>query len=171
MSGPAIRMASPEDSAQLAALHAQCFDEAWDEASFAAFVRDSFTFALVAEDARAFIVVRVAADESEILTLGTHPDSRRRGLARALIEKWPSTDRRSPATLELRLCTLPPAHRTDAFTQVEILDTMRAGHGTTSANSVLAPEIRPCYRIDLTQITGHSKDQPDINPMCTSASH
>jgi ribosomal-protein-alanine N-acetyltransferase len=79
-------MAAPDDAAELAALHAQCFDEAWDEASFAAFLRDSFTFALIAGEVRAFIVVRVAADEGEILTLGTRSDSRRMGLARALIE-------------------------------------------------------------------------------------
>lgn len=79
-------MALPEDAARLAALHAQCFDEAWDAASFIAFIRDSFTFALIAGDARAFIVVRVAADESEVLTLGTHPQSRRSGFARSLVD-------------------------------------------------------------------------------------
>ena len=82
----AIRMATPKDAARLAELHAQCFDEAWDEAAFAAFLRDSFTFALIAGDARAFMVVRVAADESEILTLGTRPNSRRLSLARALLK-------------------------------------------------------------------------------------
>ena len=81
-----VRMAKPGDAARLAELHAQCFDEAWDEAAFTAFLRDSFTFALIGEEARAFIVVRVAADESEILTLGTRPDTRRLGLARALVE-------------------------------------------------------------------------------------
>ena len=79
-------MARPDDAARLAELHAQCFDEAWDEAAFTAFLRDSFTFALVAEEARAFIVIRVAADESEILSLGTRPDARRSGFARALVE-------------------------------------------------------------------------------------
>lgn len=80
-----VRMATPEDAARLAKLHEQCFDEAWDEAAFVAFLRDSFTFALIADE-RAFIVVRVAADESEILTLGTRPDARRSGLACALVE-------------------------------------------------------------------------------------
>jgi ribosomal-protein-alanine N-acetyltransferase len=79
-------LAKPDDAARLAELHAQCFDEAWDEAAFTAFLRDSFTFALIAGEALAFIVVRVAADESEILSLGTRPDSRRSGFARALVE-------------------------------------------------------------------------------------
>jgi len=86
MNAIAIRAASPSDAALLSALHAQCFDEAWDEPAFAAFLRDSFTFALIAGDGRAFILIRGAADESEILTLCTRPDSRRVGLARALVE-------------------------------------------------------------------------------------
>jgi ribosomal-protein-alanine N-acetyltransferase len=81
----AVRTATPGDASRLADLHTQCFDDAWDEPAFVAFLRDSFTFALIAEE-RAFIVVRVAADESEILTLGTRPDARRSGLARALVE-------------------------------------------------------------------------------------
>jgi ribosomal-protein-alanine N-acetyltransferase len=81
----AVRMATSGDAARFAELHAECFDEAWGESAFAAFLRDSFTFALIADEC-AFIVVRVAADESEILTLGTRPDSRRSGLARALVE-------------------------------------------------------------------------------------
>ena len=81
----AVRTATPDDASRLADLHAHCFDDAWDEAAFMAFLRDSFTFALIADE-HAFIVVRVAADESEILTLGTRPDSRRFGLARTLVE-------------------------------------------------------------------------------------
>lgn len=90
-------MATPDDAARLAQLHAQCFDEAWDEGAFTALLRDSFTFALIADAARAFIIVRVAADESEILSLGTRPDSRRLGLARALIEAAGAEARRRGA--------------------------------------------------------------------------
>jgi ribosomal-protein-alanine N-acetyltransferase len=82
----AIRMAALEDAARLAEIHAQCFEDVWDDTSFTVFLRDSFTFALIAGEARAFIVDRVAADESEILTLCTRPDSRRLGLAYALVE-------------------------------------------------------------------------------------
>ena len=81
----AIRAASLADAALLARLHAQCFDEPWDEPAFAAFLRDPYSFALIACDEHAFILVRAAADECEILSLGTRPDVRRSGLARALI--------------------------------------------------------------------------------------
>jgi len=85
MSTIATRRASPDDAALLAHLHAECFDEAWDETAFDAFLRDPYTFALIADGGDAFILVRVAADESEILSLGTRPDVRRRGHARALV--------------------------------------------------------------------------------------
>ncbi len=85
MSTIAILTASPDDAALLARLHAECFDEAWDEAAFDAFLRDPSTFALIVGEGDAFILVRVAADESEILSLGTRLDLRRRGRARALV--------------------------------------------------------------------------------------
>ena len=85
MSTIIIRTATPDDAALLARLHAECFDDSWDKAAFDAFLRDPQTFALIAAEGDAFILVRVAADESEILSLGTRPDVRRRGAARALV--------------------------------------------------------------------------------------
>jgi ribosomal-protein-alanine N-acetyltransferase len=92
-----VRTATPDDARRLATLHAQCFDDAWDEPAFAAFLRDSFTFALIANES-AFIVVRVAADECEILTLGTRPEGRRSGLASALVETASEDAHRRGAT-------------------------------------------------------------------------
>jgi len=89
MTAVAIRAASPSDAALLAQLHAQCFERAWDERAFSAFLDDKVTFALlagVAGDEQAFILLRAVADESEILSLGTHPHARRGGLARALVD-------------------------------------------------------------------------------------
>ena len=85
MSTIVTRPASPDDPALLARLHAECFDDAWDEAAFDAFLRDPQTFALIAGEDDAFILVRVAADESEILSLGTRADVRRTGFARSLV--------------------------------------------------------------------------------------
>jgi ribosomal-protein-alanine N-acetyltransferase len=86
MTAIAIRTAAPSDAALLARLHAECFDEPWDEAAFAAFLRDPRTFALIAREEHAFILVRTAADEGEIITLCTRPDRRRSGLARMLLK-------------------------------------------------------------------------------------
>jgi ribosomal-protein-alanine N-acetyltransferase len=86
MTAIAIRMALRGDAMLLAQLHAQCFDEAWDERAFSALLDNDVTFALVAGDEQAFVLVRAVADESEILSLGTHPRARRGGLARALVE-------------------------------------------------------------------------------------
>jgi [ribosomal protein S18]-alanine N-acetyltransferase len=88
MKAIATRRALVEDAALLARLHAQCFDEAWDEAAFSTFLRDPLTFALVVEgirETRAFILVRVVVDECEILSLGTLPHARRSGYARTLV--------------------------------------------------------------------------------------
>jgi [ribosomal protein S18]-alanine N-acetyltransferase len=88
MTVPPIRAALPGDATMLARLHAQCFEQAWDERAFSAFLSDAVTFALLAGaqgQEQAFIVVRAVAGESEILSLGTQTVSRRSGLARALV--------------------------------------------------------------------------------------
>ena len=74
--------------AAMARLHAAAFPRArpWSEAEFAALLAQPGCFA--AGDERAFALVRVIADEAELLTIATHPDHRRRGLARALMAAW-----------------------------------------------------------------------------------
>jgi ribosomal-protein-alanine N-acetyltransferase len=71
----------------LAAIHAGAYppDEAWPAAAFAAQLRLPGTFGLI-DLAGGLILARVAADEAEILTLAVHPDARRRGIARMLLE-------------------------------------------------------------------------------------
>lgn len=84
-----IRCADPSDAPRLASLHARCFTQAWDAGSFARLLRDGPTTMLLAAAAEdvpsGFTAFRVAADESEILTLGVLPESRRRGMAEALL--------------------------------------------------------------------------------------
>lgn len=73
---------------QLAATHAAAFDSErpWRAEEFAGFLAQPFCF--VTGDARAFALVRVLADEAELLTLATHPDHRRQGLAAAVMNGW-----------------------------------------------------------------------------------
>ena len=71
---------TPED---MAATHAASgiAPRAWSAAEFASLLADSAVCAT--GDTRAFALGRVTLDEGEVLTVATHPDHRRPGLARA----------------------------------------------------------------------------------------
>jgi len=68
----------------LAAIHAEAFETPWDTASLAALLASPGVFAL--EEADGFILIRVVADEAEILTLAVRPSARRSGLGARLVE-------------------------------------------------------------------------------------
>jgi len=76
-------------AAELAGLHGQCFDQVWDAATFRRLMDHPGTFALItradAATAAGFALVRVVAEESELLTLGVAPPWRRQGLAALLL--------------------------------------------------------------------------------------
>jgi ribosomal-protein-alanine N-acetyltransferase len=84
-----VRAANHDDLALLAAVHSASFDEAWNAQAFEALLNSPGTFALLAgtisNDWQSFALARVAAAEAEILSLGTAPSARRKGLARALV--------------------------------------------------------------------------------------
>lgn len=73
---------------RLAATHAAAFTQSrpWSAAEFAALLEDRFCFAI--GDARCFALVRVVAGEAELLSLATHPDHQRQGLARHVMTLW-----------------------------------------------------------------------------------
>ena len=68
----------------LAALHAEAFDTPWDAASLTALLDSPGVFAVEQPDG--FILIRVVADEAEILTLAVRPAARRSGLGGRLVE-------------------------------------------------------------------------------------
>ena len=72
------------DPAALAAIHAEAFDAPWDAASLTALLASPGVFAV--EEADGFILIRVVADEAEILTLAVRPEARRSGLGARLVE-------------------------------------------------------------------------------------
>ena len=88
----------PVDAAsvtRLARLHAAAFDEPWDAASIAGILAMPGAFGFLAEpecganihdEIAGFILVRVAADEAEIMTVAVAASHRRRGLGRLLVE-------------------------------------------------------------------------------------
>jgi len=73
---------------QMAATHAAAFTQSrpWRAGEFADLLSLSGSFAC--GDARCFALVRVIADEAELLTIATDPAHRRQGLARACMDRW-----------------------------------------------------------------------------------
>jgi ribosomal-protein-alanine N-acetyltransferase len=83
-----IANASAADAPLLASLHSRCFAQAWDAMAFAELLQLENVFASTVhqgETAAGFILIRVAADEAEILMVGVLPKYRRHGLARELL--------------------------------------------------------------------------------------
>ena len=79
----------PDDARQLATLHAQCFDDAWDAAAIRGLLEDSKVLALGVESVGAivaFLIAQTVAGETDILTVATDPAERRKGLASQLID-------------------------------------------------------------------------------------
>lgn len=78
-----------ESAERLAGLHALCFPRSWTVEAIAVLMAQPGVVALeVGEDGRAaaFVLIRSAGDDAEILTLAVDPARRRRGLARALVD-------------------------------------------------------------------------------------
>ncbi|UWQ54631.1 GNAT family N-acetyltransferase [Leisingera caerulea] len=86
-------MADPLTPEDLAATHAAAFTQSrpWSAAEFASLLDSPLTFAT--GDARCFALVRVIADEAELLTIATSPAHQRQGLARACMADWESAAR------------------------------------------------------------------------------
>jgi ribosomal-protein-alanine N-acetyltransferase len=74
----------------LAEIHSVAFGHAWSPEEFAALLGDRGVFAVGVRRASrltGFVLVRVVADEAEILTIAVRPNSRRRGYGRMLMDE------------------------------------------------------------------------------------
>jgi [ribosomal protein S18]-alanine N-acetyltransferase len=74
----------------LAGIHGKSFAMPWSAEDFARFAGDPLVEIYAAYGGRklaGFIILRIAADEAEILTLAVAPGWRRRGAGRRLVEK------------------------------------------------------------------------------------
>ena len=88
MTGPVERV-TPASAGRLAALHASSFDRPWSPADLASLLHMPSTLglSLSSRDGLAgFVLVRMALDEAEILTIAVHPDARRSGAGRQLMD-------------------------------------------------------------------------------------
>lgn len=84
-----IRDATIRDLTAMADIHARAFAQPWNGSALGALMDGPGVFALLAEQEEpcAFILIRVAVDEAEVLTLAVGPDARRKGLASGLLEE------------------------------------------------------------------------------------
>jgi ribosomal-protein-alanine N-acetyltransferase len=94
--------ASVDHAAELAALHAKLFDTAWDVNAFNALLSHPTSTSMVArignpQETIGFIIAQLAADETEIITLGVAKPHQRAGIARRLIEGVARAARRAEA--------------------------------------------------------------------------
>jgi len=88
----------PPDAGCMARVHAAAYvlDRPWSLAEFTQLVLSPHI--LRVGDSRAFILARIIADEAEILTIATHPQHRRKGLAMGLLEQFHDMARSRGAT-------------------------------------------------------------------------
>ena len=83
--------AAPERAAEIAALHARLFKPSWDAAAIKSLLENPASTSLVAVAGEpkavvGFVIGQLAADEAEILSVGSAPDWQRAGLGRMLVE-------------------------------------------------------------------------------------
>lgn len=83
---------------EMATLHAAAFTQSrpWSADEFAALV--SSPLCSTVGDTRCFALIRVIVDEAELLTIATHPDYLRQGLALQRMESWKELAHRRGAT-------------------------------------------------------------------------
>ena len=84
----AVQKAGPASAEILSRLHGRSFDRAWSAEELSSLLYLPANLALVAgecADPTGFVLIRIAADEAEVLTICTDPDRRRSGAARALL--------------------------------------------------------------------------------------
>jgi ribosomal-protein-alanine N-acetyltransferase len=78
-------VATPDDLDALAAVHAEAFERPWSATDLQVLTAAEGAVALADEHRLGFILIRVVADEAEILTLAVSAKARRQGLGRRLV--------------------------------------------------------------------------------------
>ena len=75
----------------IAAIHRVCFEESWNEKSIAEILKMAGAIGLLVcaknKRPKGFILLRIAADEAEIISIGIVPESRQKGFASILLQK------------------------------------------------------------------------------------
>lgn len=86
----AIRAATPDDIAEMAAIEQQCFSDPWPPSGFEELMRQPYALMMVATGKAAavcgYCVLLHGGGEGEIANLAVAPKFRRRGVAAALLD-------------------------------------------------------------------------------------
>lgn len=80
-----------EDAGRMSQLHMRCFDDPWSAISFRGLLLDTSILTLGVElngELVAFAMAQTIAGESDILTVATAPEHRRKGLGATLISAF-----------------------------------------------------------------------------------
>ena len=91
-----IKRLSEENSAAIAEIEKLCFSHPWSEATVASEIKSGFADffgAFCGEELVGYIGGRTIAGETEIFNVAVSPEFRRKGIAKALIEKFVETVR------------------------------------------------------------------------------
>jgi ribosomal-protein-alanine N-acetyltransferase len=78
-----VRLSEQANLAELARIHAMCFEDSWNANALEDLLKTPGTSAFSAPDG--FILTRHAGDEAEVLTIAVAPSARRKGKASALL--------------------------------------------------------------------------------------
>ncbi|MDJ0613394.1 MAG: N-acetyltransferase [Rhizobiaceae bacterium] len=88
-----VEDAEEGDVSHLADIHREGFTQAWSDGELAKLIANDSYFCLVAREKgksgkppSAFVLVRTAADEAEVITIATRKSVRRKGAARQLLD-------------------------------------------------------------------------------------
>ena len=84
---------------QVAELEKLCFSDPWSEKSVASELNNSLSCWLVAEEngvVTGYVGSQTVIDESDMMNVAVHPDCRRRGIGRALIERLVAELKKTP---------------------------------------------------------------------------
>ena len=108
-----LRFAAAEDAERLAEVHARAFDTSWTASDIERLMQIMGGFALIADQQAGivgFILIRVIAEEAEVLTLAVAPWARRTGVGLELVEAAAAeAERRGALTMFLEVADDNPA--------------------------------------------------------------
>ena len=79
-----IRRLGPSDAPLMSTIHRKSFSAGWPPAEMRLHIDKDLCLGL-GDPLTAFILVQIGGDQADILTIATHPDHRRTGLARQLL--------------------------------------------------------------------------------------